>query len=128
MTDSGVIELELPQARGDEPSWRRYGIIVFPRKHRDFFPGYKKRFVFNTDDGKVEAWVTAAASSDTSVGDQKAGAYICSPRRSERDSDKMSVTNWYRKHEELGPGDVLRIEQLNQKLYRLEIRSTDTPP
>ena len=128
MTNAETIELELPRANRDEPSWRRYGIILFPRENRAFFPGYKQPFTFETNDGEVEAWVTAASSSDIMVGDANAGAYICSPRPSIRDSNKMSVTMWYRRHQELEPGDVLRIRHLNDRLYRLDIVTRNSQP
>ena len=127
MTDT-TIRLELPSPIGDEPSWSRYGIILFPREHRDFFPGYKHPFTIDTDNGQIEAWVTAAPSSNTTIGDPQAGAYLCSPRKSERTSGMLSILEWYRMHQDLEPGDLLILEHLQENetpgrnLYRLDFQ------
>ena len=121
-----AVEFTLPESQNGEcdPSWRKYGIILFPAELRHLFPGYKERFTFETGEGDVEAWVTAAASKETPVGDPDAGAYICSPRSSERDSASMSVLEWYRENDFLDPGDVLRVEPVvgsEKRSYRLSV-------
>lgn len=118
------IDITLPEPQGDVPSWREYGVILYPRVYRPFFRGYKLQMTFEADVGEVETWVTSAPR-DTRVGDPEAGNYICSPRPAERTPGRLSVKEWYEEHPELEPGDVLRITRLAESLYRLEIVDSD---
>lgn len=106
-----VLPAPRPTNKSGKPSWREYNIILFPRSTREFFPGYEDPFVMETDIGEAETWVTSArGGQQPSRGDPNAGGYVCTPRKGRRTyPNLLSLSTWYSKHEELEPGDVLRV-------------------
>jgi len=106
-----LISIILPnEARTDEPSWKRYGLIPIPMEHRAFFPGYRVPFILVTDIGEIETYVTSAAEG-TRSGNRKEGKYIA-----------KGIKAWYRKHPRLKSGDEVRFSQLeSHRRYQTRI-------
>lgn len=85
-----------------------YNILSVPRYYREFFPGYKIPFVFNTNVGSLEVKVTSAPK-DTKIGDPRAGNYIVG-----------GLSQWYY-HNKTDEGDKIRITQIKKhKKYELK--------
>ncbi|RLI77126.1 hypothetical protein DRP05_11090 [Archaeoglobales archaeon] len=106
--DSGkdMIEIEI---RGE--SYIKYGAIPIPAEYRDLFPGYKEKFVLETDVGEIVTYVTSG-SRNTKVGDPEGGRYI-----------KKGLNKWFEAHKELKPGSKVIIEVLElKKRYRLKVK------
>lgn len=98
------ISITLPnEARTDEPSWKRYGLIPIPMEHREFFPGYRVPFILVTDIGEIETYVTSAFEG-TRTGHRREGKYIA-----------KGIKAWYRRHPRLKAGDEIGLEELEQK-------------
>lgn len=114
------------------PSSPEYGIINLPEEHKDFFPGYRKQFILETDVRKFVMHLTGA-NNGTSIG-ERVGNYLCHPRAGNVDPKLLrecpdannhirgSFKRFYEAHKELKPGDKLRIHKVNSEVYRLEIR------
>jgi len=104
------IEITLPAGRKGTPSWKKYGIIVLPRKYRSFFPGYNTEFTFETDIMTLNKAKVSSAPQGTKTGDPKAGTFI------------TGVKRWY-KQIDPSPGDTLIITPAEPgKTYKLELR------
>lgn len=102
------IEIEL----GGE-SYIKYGVIPIPKIYRNLFPGYKEKFVIETDIGEITTYITSAPR-ETDVGDAKSGQYI-----------KKGLTKWFKSHPELKVGDVIVLEVIEpHKRYRLKIKES----
>jgi hypothetical protein len=102
--DANKIEITL------KPSSKDYRLIPLPRKYRNFFPGYKIEFIFESDIGQITTHVTAGPE-EAKLGDPDAGAYITAGLRP-----------WYEQHKELREGDKLVIEVIEpMKKYKLTI-------
>lgn len=92
------------------PSALKYWLIPFASEYRHSFPGYDESFTLVTDIGEISTHITGARAG-ISVGDLDAGNRI-----------QGNLTEWYRKHPELQPGDELVIRVIEpMKKYRLEI-------
>ena len=78
-------------------SAKKYNLIYFPKNIRDFFPGYKIPFTFETDIGETSTKITSAPKG-TEIGDPSRGSYI-----------QGGLKPWYEKHQELKNGDKLII-------------------
>ncbi|MGQ4876550.1 MAG: hypothetical protein ACP6IY_20995 [Promethearchaeia archaeon] len=105
-----MIEIELPSAqRADIPAWKRYNYIPIPMKFRSFFPGYREEFIIHTDNGDINTWVTSA-TRDIPIGERMAGTYI-----------SKGITEYYREHSNLKPGDRLIVTKINDFEYNMEI-------
>ena len=89
----------------------QYHLIPILKRNRRFFPGYRIRFVLETDLGEVETYVTSAPQG-TRIGDPDGGAYIQSRLRS-----------WFNAHQsQLANGATFHIEALEAgKRYRLSL-------
>jgi len=87
-----------------------YGLIPLRRECRSFFPGYKVKFVLETDIGEIETQVTSN-KGETRIGDPEKGSYI-----------QGGLKPWYNRHGELREGNKLIIEAIEpKKRYRLSI-------
>lgn len=92
-----------------EQSCLDYNILIFPKKHRSFFPGYKRDFVLNTNVSAHIAHVTSAEYG-TRTGNPNAGQYIVG-----------RLGKWYR-HNKPRVGDRVRVRQLEKhKVYGARI-------
>jgi len=103
---NNVIEIEI-----SGESYIKYGVIPIPAEYRDLFPGYKEKFILETDVGEIITYVTSD-SRNTKIGDPKGGRYI-----------KKGLNKWFRAHKELKPGSKLIIEVLEpKKRYKLKVK------
>lgn len=84
-------------------SAKKYNLIYFPKNIRDFFPGYKIPFTFETDIGEISTKITSAPKG-TEIGDPSRGSYI-----------QGGLKPWYEKHQELKNGDKLIITVVEPK-------------
>lgn len=87
-------------------------LIPVPKAARQsrFFPGYKVKFIMESDIGPLTVQRTSAPKG-TPRGDPDAGAYITGGLR-----------QWYEKHPQLKDGDRVRIECINPgRRYKLSI-------
>lgn len=90
-----------PAARAAEPSWREYGLVYVPHEFRDFFPDYRRGFNVLTDIGIIETHMSSGNGE---------GQYFC------------SMGEWYRRHPQVGPGDVLDFTMIEpHRSYSLHI-------
>lgn len=90
---------------------RKYGLINLTKRIRGFFPGYKEKFILETDIGEIVTKVTSASRPGVQVGDPIEGAYI-----------QGGLKPWYEKHRELKDGDKLIIAVIEPKQrYKLNI-------
>ncbi|MEA2021584.1 MAG: hypothetical protein U9N08_03835 [Candidatus Caldatribacteriota bacterium] len=91
-------------------SAKKYKLFYFPKNIRDFFPGYKVPFTFETDIGEISTKITSAPKG-TEIGDPSSGSYI-----------QGGLKTWYEKHQELKNGDKLIITVVDpKKRYTLNI-------
>jgi len=91
-------------------SSRTYGLFYLSKKIRGFFPGYKEKFILETDIGEIFTKVTSAPKG-TKFGDPSSGSYI-----------QGGLNPWYKKHRELKDGDKLTITVIEpKKRYKLNI-------
>jgi len=92
-------------------SFRRYALFTIPRGKRRFFPGYKVKFILETDIGDVETKVTGGRRAGIPRGDPNGGTYI-----------QGGLKRWYEKHPEVTEGRKVRFECIEPyKKYKLEI-------
>lgn len=90
---------------------RKFGLINLTKKIRGFFPGYKEKFILETDIGEIVTKVTSASRLGVQIGDPIEGAYI-----------QGGLKPWYEKHQELKDGDKLIITVIEpKKRYKLNI-------
>ena len=90
---------------------RKYGLINLTKQIRGFFPGYKEKFILETDIGEIVTKVTSASRPGVQIGDPVEGAYI-----------QGGLKPWYEKHQELKDGDKLIITVIEpKKRYKLNI-------
>lgn len=88
---------------------RKYGLINLTKQIRGFFPGYKEKFILETDIGEIITRVTSASRPGVQIGDPVEGAYI-----------QGGLKPWYEKHRELKDGDKLIITVIEpKKRYKL---------
>lgn len=89
---------------------RKYGLINLTKQIRGFFPGYKEKFILETDIGEIITRVTSAPKG-TEYGGPSGGNYIMG-----------GLNPWYKKHQELKDGDKLIITIVEpKKRYKLNI-------
>ncbi|MEE8430488.1 MAG: hypothetical protein V3S16_04500, partial [Candidatus Desulfatibia sp.] len=91
-------------------SSKAYSLIPLPKEARQFFPGFKVKFILETDVGNLSPQVTSAPAG-TEYGDLMAGNYI-----------QGGLKEWYDSHSELKNGTTLIISVIEpQKRYSLKI-------
>ncbi len=89
---------------------RKYRYFQLTRDSRSFFPGYKVKFILQTDIGDITSCVVSAKEG-TKIGDPYAGSYISG-----------GLKPWYNRHPEVIIGTKLRFECLEPyKRYKLTI-------
>jgi len=102
-----VVEIQLNNL---DTYCRKWALIPVPRDKRRFFPGYKEKFILETDIANLTARVSSAPKG-TPIGAPDAGVYITGGLR-----------QWYEKHPQLKDGDKVRIECLKLgEQYKLSI-------
>ena len=113
------------------PSNIRYGIIELNKEAREFFPGYKKQFVLETD---IKPFVLhlSGGTKETKIGSEE-GGYLGhpTPRNVEekffrqipdcRHRIQGSFKRWYDAHPDIEPEHYFKVFKLDSELYRLEI-------
>jgi len=114
-----IPEIDIPEKINDSVeirinkihSPRKYGLINLTKQIRGFFPGYKEKFILDTDIGEIVTKVTSASRIGVQIGDPVEGAYI-----------QGGLKPWYEKHRELKEGDKLIITVIEpKKKYKLNI-------
>ncbi len=104
---NGSVEIRINKIH----SPRKYGLINLTKQIRGFFPGYKEKFILETDIGEIVTKVTSASRPGVQIGDPVEGAYI-----------QGGLKPWYEKHQELKDGDKLIITVIEpKKRYKLNI-------
>lgn len=93
-----------------------YHKLTFEKQDRSFLPGYKQRFVLQTDSDETQANVTSAEGKPV-LGDAEAGRYITG-----------SLGDWASKNGLKG-GEIFLLEQVEPKMhYRLVKKDMKTAP
>ena len=117
------------------PSNIKYGIIELNNETREFFPGYRKQFILQTD---IRLFVMHLSGSEkgTEIGSVY-GGYLSHPRPRDikekffrqipdcRHHIKGSFKRWYDEHPEIESEHYIRIYKLEEELFRLETISPE---
>ena len=120
-TGKKCLDIELPSAdHAPKQSWRNYNLIPLHNGYRKFFPDLREPFIFETDVGKHEVWVTSERGEHD-------GNYICGVRRAMKNYPEMSgLASFYRKHREIEPGTILHV-RLIQPFEKYKIEAISLP-
>ncbi|MHA1221655.1 MAG: GIY-YIG nuclease family protein [Candidatus Heimdallarchaeaceae archaeon] len=107
-----VIEIQLGSSKLRKlPRWKEYNLIPLNASIRRFFPKYKEEFIFETEIGEIQTYVTST-SGKPDVSPEDDGKYI-----------SKGLHEWFKYQDHLEPGDFLVITEIEpKKRYYLNYR------